>query len=93
MAVDSVANDEIVALLRRIEAKQAEPTFNGWRQTLTIIVAVCSVGLTSSGAIYSVLSDRLDRHESKLSHDGTAGWIERLDERTRSTSHSGRTGR
>ena len=93
MSADSVETEEIFALLRRIEERQTEPTFNGWRQTLTIIVAVCGVGLTSSGAIYSVLSDRIERHESRMSHDGTAGWIERLDERTRQTSHSGRTAR
>lgn len=86
-------DEEVIALLRQIEAKLAEPTFNGWRQTLTIIVAVCSFGLTSGSAIYSVLSDRLDRHEARLSHDGTAGWIERLDERTRTTSNGGRSGR
>ena len=93
MSDGSAVNDEIIVLLRRIEQRQSEPTFNGWRQTLTIIVAVCGVSLTSIGSIYSVLSDRIERHESRMSHDGTAGWIERLDERTRSTSHSGRTGR
>jgi len=86
-------DEEVIALLRRIEANQEEPTFNGWRQTITIIVAVCGVGLTSSGAIYSVLSDRIERHESRMSHDGTAGWIERLDERTRTNAHGGRSGR
>jgi hypothetical protein len=86
-------DDDVIVLLRRIEAKQDRPTFNGWRQTITIIVAVCGVSLTSIGSIYSVLSNRIERHESRMSHDGTAGWIERLDERTRSTSRSGRTAR
>jgi hypothetical protein len=75
-------DEETVREIHRALTKE-EKGFNGWPQTLTIIVSIVSMVAILIGAQYSVLSARILRHEVKFGHDGAVGLMQRLDERSK----------